>query len=263
MKFIDSHTHIDFDDFNTDRDIIIQNSLDKGVTDIIVSATIEKQWSNINELCNRYSSCHASYGLHPMFMDDHDLISVNNDLHKLESYLSTNKAVAVSEIGLDFFIDEADADNQKAQLELFIAQCEIAQDHKLPVIIHARKSLDIILKHLRSFKDLQGSIHCFSGSEQQARQFIDLGFYLSFGGPITYDRATKLHRIVKNIPIRAFLIETDSPDQPDVGHRGMRNEPAFILNIAEKVAELKNIDVELVAAETRRNAIDLFNLNPT
>ncbi len=261
MMFIDSHTHIDFNEFKDDREIIIRNAIDIGISDIIVSATIAKNWPKINDLCQTYSHiCHATYGLHPMFMHDHDLDSSDNHLTQLDTFLGHHRAVAVSEIGLDYFIKEADSNQRKQQEELFVSQCEIALSHNLPVIIHARKSLDIVLKHLRRLKGLRGSIHSFSGSEQQAKQLIDLGYYLSFGGPITYDRATKLHKLVKNTPLNSLLIETDSPDQPDSIHYGKRNEPAFIVNVAKKVAELKNQDIELIAEQTSKNAIELFNL---
>jgi len=265
MRFIDSHTHLDFDDFKTDRKHVIQRAADIGVSDIIVSATTAERWPLIHNTCNSLGSiCHAAYGLHPMFMQSHILNSsgrtIQSDLDKLDTWLTDNKAIAVGEIGLDFFIEEADELHRIAQEQLFISQCEIAQTHKLPVIIHARKSLDIILKHLRRFPTLRGCIHSFSGSEQQAKQLIDLGFYLSFGGPVTYSRATRLHKLIKTIPLNALLIETDSPDQPDDEHHSQRNEPAYIVNVARKIAAIKQVEIELVAEETTKNAIKIYSL---
>ena len=260
MRIIDSHTHLDFTDFDHDRDVVIQNAINNNVSDIIVSATTAKGWQNIKNICDEYFNiCHPAYGLHPMFISKHNVVS---DLLKLESWVRENRAVAISEIGLDFFIDEANEAHRKTQETLFVSQCEIANKHKLPIIIHARKSLDIVLKHLRKFPDLKGSIHCFSGSEQQAKQLVDLGFYLSFGGPITYDRATRLHKIIKSVPLDAMLVETDSPDQPDIAHHSQRNEPAFIFNVIAKIAELKSLEIDQVAAKTSKNAIKLFNLEP-
>ena len=263
MQIIDSHSHIDFDDFNEDRPSVIQGALNIGVSDIIISATTAVRWNNIKSICDSFPNCHAAYGLHPMFMNEHNLESSNHDLDQLESWLQTNKVVAIGEIGLDFFIQDADAANRKAQEALFVSQCEIASKFKLPVIIHARKSLDIILKHIRRFPHLKGVIHSFSGSEQQAKQLIDLGFYLSFGGAITYDRATRLHKLIKMIPLDALLVETDSPDQPDSLHHSERNEPAYIINVIDKIAELKGVDKEVIADETTRNAIELYYLRPT
>jgi TatD DNase family protein len=253
MQFIDSHTHLDFSDFDSDRDETISSALKVGVSDIIVSATTEKRWSLLKKSISNNARCHPAYGLHPLFMAENTL----EQLKKLPNWLQDEKAVAVGEIGLDYFISNPDVE---AQLALFIAQLKIASDLKLPVIIHARKSLDIVLKHLRTFPDLRGSIHSFSGSEQQAKQLIDLGFYLGFGGPITYTRATRLRRLVATLPLESLLLETDSPDQPDALHYGERNEPAYIPNVASAIAELRGVSLETVAKVTTRNAQNLFGL---
>jgi len=264
MQIIDSHTHLDFSEFDTDRDDVLQRASAKGVDKIIISSTVANRWHLIASICNQYNElCFPAYGLHPMFMHEHDLHSSENDLIKLRDWLLQHEANAVGEIGLDFFIEEADEQHRKAQKDLFISQLEIANELNLPVIIHARKSLDIVLKYLRKFPSVTGSIHSFSGSEQQAKQLFDLGFYLSFGGPISYDRATKLHKLVKAIPLDALLIETDSPDQADASHHLQRNEPAFIHNVIEKIAELKGVEKPLIIEKTSKNAINLFNLSPT
>jgi TatD DNase family protein len=183
-----------------------------------------------------------------------------SDLNALKIWLENNDAVAVGEIGLDFFITDQDQDSKNAQIELFVAQLQIATDFDLPVIIHARKSLDIVLKYLRKFPDLRGSIHSFSGSEQQAKQLIDLGFYLGFGGPVTYNRATRLRKIIVKLPLDALLLETDSPDQPDALHHAQRNEPAYLVNIATEIAHLRGIELSELASVTSENAKKLFNI---
>lgn len=264
MQLIDSHSHIDFSEFDSDRSDAIQRAMDIGVSDIIVSSTTAERWQLVKRVCDEYPQiCHPAYGLHPMFMNEHKLKKGDDDIERLRSWLGSNHAIAIGEIGLDFFIEEADQHNQKAQLELFVLQLEIASELKLPVIIHARKSLDIILKYLRKFPDVCGSIHSFSGSEQQAKQLIDLGFYLGFGGPITYSRATRLHKLIKNLPLEAMLIETDAPDQPASAHYSQRNEPAYVSHVVDKIAELKHVDIEIVARETTENAAKLFNLYPS
>ena len=260
MQLIDSHSHLDFSEFDSDRSTVIKRASDAGISNIIVSATTADRWSNIKTLCNKQGAeqpqCHPAYGLHPMFMSEHK----NQHLDELKYWLETENPVAVGEIGLDYFIDEAsDLDNQKSQLVLFIAQLELADAFNLPVIIHARKSLDIVLKHLRMFPNLTGSIHSFSGSEQQATQLIELGFYLGFGGPITYTRATKLRKLVTTLPLESLLLETDSPDQPDALHYKQRNEPAYLVNVAQVVAELRGISIEEVSQVTTINAQTLFN----
>ena len=157
-----------------------------------------------------------------------------------------------------FFIPDQDKNSKKSQIELFVAQLEIAKEHESPVIIHARKSLDTVLKHLRHFPGLSGSIHSFSGSEQQATQLIDLGFYLGFGGPVTYTRATRLRKMIVNLPLSTLLLETNSPDQPDALHHTQRNEPAYLVNIATEIANLRGIELSELASATSENAKKLF-----
>jgi len=264
MQLIDSHSHIDFTEFDEDRSSAIKRAKDVGVSDIIVSATTAKRWPLIKKLCgkqnNEQAQCHPAYGLHPMFMDEHTSQNIND----LSLWVKNEKPIAIGEIGLDYFIDEANGEDSKqvrqSQLDLFIAQLELADTFNLPVIIHARKSLDIVLKHLRRFPNLSGSIHSFSGSQQQAEQLIDQGFYLGFGGPITYTRATRLRKLVATLPLESLLLESDSPDQPDSLHYGERNEPAYLLSVAQVVAELRGVDVKTVTQITTKNAQTLFNL---
>ena len=263
MQLIDSHSHIDFNDFDHDRKDAIERAKVAGVSNIIVSATTAGRWSLIKNLCDKQTQCHPAYGLHPMFMNEYKA----QQLAELRQWIINEKPIAIGEIGLDYFIDEANDANsehvRQSQLELFIAQLKLANEFKLPVIIHARKSLDIVLKQLRQFPNLTGSIHSFSGSEQQARQLIDLGFYLGFGGTITYTRATKLRNLVATLPLESLLLETDSPDQPDSSHYNQRNEPAYLINVAQVVAELREISIEEVASATTLSAQTLFNFTKT
>ncbi len=251
--YIDSHTHIDFPDFDQDLDRVLNDASYAGIEHIIVSATTAQRWGKIKKIVDKYPQCHAAYGLHPMFMSEHK----GQYIDELTQWVETEKPVAIGEIGIDFFIENPD---KEGQVTLFIEQLKIADAFTLPVIIHARKSLDIILKHLRQFPNVTGSIHSFSGSEQQAQQCIDLGFYLGFGGPITYSRATRLRKLVTQLPLDCMLIETDSPDQPDASHFSKRNEPAYLPNIATMIAELRGITVEEVAKITHFNAQSLFKL---
>ena len=256
MYFIDSHTHLDFPEFDNDRNTVLERAQKSHISDIIISATTAKRWPLLSQFACQTGSprCHFAYGLHPMFIPEHQ----DSDLDALESILLTQKAVAIGEIGLDFFIPEP---QREAQIHYFVAQLEIANESNLPVIIHARKSQDIVLKYLRRYPKLAGSLHSFSGSEQQAKQFIDLGFYLGFGGPITYTRATRLRKMVSNLPLDSLLLETDSPDQPDSQHHGERNEPAYLPNVAGTIAELRGISLEEVARATSNNAKTLFKLD--
>lgn len=252
---IDTHCHLDLATFDHDRADVLQQAKAVGVSDIIVPSISRANWSAVKQLTQQPSSVklHACYGLHPMFMKQHR----EADLESLRQYMQSEMPVAVGECGLDFFIND---DDKERQLYFFEAQVKIACDFNLPLIIHARKSLDFILKIVRKYPSSYGVIHSFSGSEQQANQLIGLGFYLGFGGPVTYSRAKKLRRLVTCLPLEHLLLETDAPDQPDESHRGLRNEPAFLVKIAETFAELRQDSTENIDRITTLNAKELFTL---
>ena len=257
IHYIDSHTHLDFAEFDADRKQVIQRAKAAGIEKIVVSATVAKRWHFITQMVAENPMLVAAYGLHPMFMDEHEEQHLKQLGNLLAKPQIRQKTVAVGEIGLDYFIPNPD---KEAQLRLFLQQLEIAAEYQLPVIIHARKSLDIVLRELRRFAGLKGSIHSFSGSEQQARQLIELGFYLSFGGPVTYTRATKLRKLLTELPLSSILLETDSPDQPDASHYAERNEPAYLPNIAKTIASLRGLTINEVAQQTLDNSKRLFGL---
>ncbi len=188
-----------------------------------------------------------------MFLGDHQ----PEDIEQLASWIEREQPLAVGECGLDFFIKDPQPEAQQA---LFEAQLELARDYRLPVIIHARRSVDQVFNTLKQFPGLSGVVHSFSGSEQQARRLIDLGFLLSFGGPITYERAKRLRSLIQILPLESLMLETDAPDQPDSGHRGERNESAYLPNVLQTVAELRNQPASEIAAVTSKNAVQLFNI---
>lgn len=255
MRLIDSHCHLDLAAFDGDRTAVMQSANAAGVSDIIIPAVEAESWSELARLCSEEQavSLHAAYGLHPMFMGQH----FKQHLLGLEQQLSLAEPIAVGECGLDFFIPDHD---KSQQLEFFTAQLDLAVQFQLPVIIHSRKSLDLVLKELRLRPSLSGVVHSFSGSPQQAKQLLDLGFFLGFGGPVTYARATKLRALIKSLPLTGLLIETDAPDQPDATHYGLRNQSAWLIDIAECVAGLRDEPVEHIAEVTTENALNLFGL---
>ncbi len=257
QSLIDTHCHLDHALFDSDFDAVLQRATDNIVSDIIIPAITVNNWQKVRSLSKQYKNLHPAYGLHPMFMSQHCL----HDLDLLEQWLQSETAIAVGECGLDFFILGQQGDQQQAkqtQQAFFNAQLDLAQHYQLPVIIHSRKSLDLVLKEIRLRPDLHGVIHSFSGSLQQAHQLIDQGFYLGFGGPITYIRAKKLRYLVSSLPLDALLLETDAPDQPDTTQYGQRNEPAFLITIAQTMAELRGISPQEVARATTKNAHNLF-----
>lgn len=262
MELIDTHCHFDLPTFDIDREALCLAAKVSGVRHIIIPAINANAWLQMKQLQRGWSkedlSLHMAYGLHPMFIEQH----TDQDISRLKLWLESEEAVAVGECGLDFFVKGLD---KQRQFELFEAQVQLAKDYQLPLIIHARKSLDFILKTIRKYANcstpLTGVIHSFSGSAQQAEQLIDHGFYLGFGGVITYPRAKKLRHVLKEIPLEALLLETDAPDQPDIKWQGKRNEPSRLQTIARHVAEIRQDDVENIAKITTQNAKQLFKLS--
>lgn len=253
IPIIDSHCHLDDDRFDDDRETMMQRARDVGVNTFVIPATHASRWPKVKRIAQDFENVYAGYGLHPMFMQHHQL----SDINELDNWLEQESAVAVGECGLDFYESDEDKDQQ---LELFRAQLGVALNHNLPVIIHARKALDLILREIRRSGVESGVIHSFSGSLQQAQQLADLGFKLGIAAIVGYERANKLRQVVTQIDMQALLIETDAPDQSGPQHRGQRNEPAFITDHLKIIAELREMDVHDCAAQLSRNCQQLFNL---
>ena len=251
----DSHSHLDAPEFDSDRAAVIDRAEAAGVRRQLVPAVDHASWPKLKEVCASRPGLYPAYGLHPMYLQQHR----REHLQALEEWIDREKPRAVGEFGLDFFIEGLDPQTQR---EYFRRQLEIARDFSLPVVLHARHAVEEVTQAVRSVGGLRGVIHSYSGSEEQARQLFDLGFMIGIGGPITYDRAKRLRRIVSSMPLEFLLLETDSPDQPDAGHRGERNEPARILKVLEIVAGLRDMDRQAVANATTENACRLLGLSP-
>lgn len=251
VALIDSHCHLDFEAFDDDRAEVLQRAKDNSISDIVIPGTEKKYWDRINQLCKKHSQLHACYGLHPYWANDHN----KQDIEDLKNYLELKPAVAVGECGLDFRAEQAD---KKTQLYFFEAQLDIAENCQLPVVIHSVRATETVIQSIKKFKRLTGMIHSYSGSSEQALQLIDLNFYISIGGSITYDNAKKIRAAAKNIPLTSILIETDSPDQSDQKHSGERNEPAYIINTVQSIADIKQVSLDRVAEQTTLNAKKLF-----
>ena len=256
MHIIDSHCHLDDESFDADRAAVLERAAAAGVCEIVLPAVTAATWPRMQRVAASDPRLFATYGLHPMFMDAHK----PTHLEALPGWIERERPVAVGECGLDFFIDDPDVE---AQMQYFDRQLGIARDFDLPVIVHSRKANDEVAKIVRRHPGTRGVIHSFSGSEQQAHALIDLGFCLGFGGPITYARAKRLHRLVSELPLEALLVETDAPDQPDHMHRGERNEPAHIGEVVDTMARLRGVAPEDIAAATCENARRLFKLPVT
>ena len=256
-SLIDTHIHFDDERFDADRNTIYNRAINAGVSHMITPATTQARWSKILSLSKQYENVYPTAGLHPAFVNEHN----DDDLQLLDESLQNNECIAVGECGLDGFIKDLD---YKKQHHFFSHQIELAAKHDLPLIIHARNAVeDVILTIKSANKKVSGVVHSYNGSLQQAQRLIDLGFLLSFGGAITYDRATRLKKILKELPLDAIMVETDAPDQPTQANSGNRNEPAFLREVVTTIAEIKSLDYEDITRASNSNAIRLFNLPKT
>jgi TatD DNase family protein len=250
---IDSHCHLDFEAFDRDRDAVIERARSHGVKDIVIPGVSRENWHGIDKICSSNPHLHACYGLHPYLAGEHS----DSDLTGLRDWLEHHACVAIGECGLDYRKDQADKDTQ---LKFFTAQLEIAAMAARPVVIHSVRATEDVIKAIKNHPGLQGMIHSYSGSYEQAMQLIELGFLISLGGAITYPNAKKLRATAARIPLASVLLETDAPDQPDARHHNQRNEPAYLVNVLQCLGELRDESVEEIAKQTTRNAKQLFKI---
>ncbi|BFI95746.1 MAG: TatD family hydrolase [Rhodanobacter sp.] len=250
----DSHVHLDAPAFDADRTQVLQRARDAGVRQLVIPAVDAASWPRIRSLCAAHPGLlFPAYGLHPVYLRQH----APGDVAALSAWCETNHAVAIGEIGLDFFAAGLD---QALQRNYFERQLALAREIGLPVIVHARQALEEVILVLRRHPGVRGVVHSFSGSEEQARRLWQLGFLLGIGGPVTYERAQRLRRIVASMPIEFLLLESDAPDQPDANHRGQRNEPACVAEVLRCVAALRGEAERDLAAVTAANTRRLFRL---
>lgn len=250
---VDSHVHIDDASFDGDRAQVLARAAEAGVRSMVVPGIDAASWPRIDALCRRHQGLYPAYGLHPLFLAQHR----PEHLDVLRERLGSGNAVALGEIGLDFYVQELDRELQQYYFE---QQLALAQEFDLPVIVHARRAVEEVVLALRRFPGLRGVVHSFAGSEQQAERLYEMGFMLGIGGPVTYPRATRLRGLVANMPIDRLLLETDAPDQPNAGHQGARNEPVRMLETLRTIAELRSESADFIAATTTANACRLFGL---
>ena len=252
---IDSHAHLEMKEFDSDREEVIKRAGEEGVDFIVTVGTNLKLSLKAIALADKYENIYATVGIHP-----HDVAKTDeNTLAALKELVNAHreKIVAYGEIGLDFF---RNISPQEKQLEIFGRQLELAQELNLPVIIHDREAHEQTLEIVKASGMRRGVFHCFSGDYDMAKQCIDLGFYISIPGVITFDKAQTIQDVARRVPLSSLLLETDAPYLAPVPHRGKRNEPSFIVHTAKKVAEIKKIPWEEVAQVTACNTINLFGI---
>lgn len=254
--FIDSHAHLDDDRFDDDREILIE-SLRANNIDLVfnIGADIKTSKASV-ELAKKYDHIYAVVGIHPHDAEDAE----DNYLDILRELSLEEKVVAIGEIGLDFYYDNSPRDIQR---KVFKEQLKLAKELNLPVVIHTRdasqETFDI-LKEAGKDGSLRGIMHCYSGSVEMAKEYIKLGFYISFAGPVTFKNARIPKEVAKEIPLDRLLIETDSPYLTPEPYRGKRNDPTHVRYVAEKIAELKNIKYDEIVKATNENTKKLFNI---
>ena len=257
MNFIDTHTHLFASEFDNDIDIVIKNALDNGISKMLLPNIDSTTTTKMLQLCDKHpNNCYPMIGLHPCSVKKDNL---EKEISHVEQMLSQNKFIAVGEIGLDLYWDKSTLDLQKIAFE---SQIELAKKYKLPIAIHVRDSFDEAIEIVERLNDynLSGVFHCFTGNLEEAQRIINLNnFYLGIGGVVTFKNGG-INKIINQVSLDRIILETDSPYLSPTPFRGTRNESKYLLNIAHKMAELYNIDIEDIAKKTTKNAIDLFHL---
>jgi TatD DNase family protein len=252
VKFVDSHCHLDDEKFDADRDAVIERALATGV-EIMMAIGTGGELDVAIRLAEKYPFIYATIGVHP-----HDAVKASAEtFDRLRDLASHPKVLAIGEIGLDYHYDFSPRD---VQHHVFDRQLEIAAEFGKPIVIHTREAWEDTMAHISSGPAALphgGIMHCFTGDSTQARQALALGFHLSFGGVLTFPKADAVREAARIIPENRLLIETDCPYLAPVPHRGARNEPAFVIETARRLAAVRGVPIEEIASATTRNFRDL------
>jgi TatD DNase family protein len=247
---IDSHCHLNVDDYRDDLDDVLVRAADAGVHGVLVPGIGLESCARAVEIAERHAMVRAAVGIHP-----HEAEAWGDDAERsLRAWAARDDVVAIGEIGLDFYRDWSPFD---AQRRAFAAQLRLARELDLPVVVHNRSATDEVLAGLEEVEGLRGVLHCFSGGPQAAERAVAGGFHISFTGTLTYGKG-KADRVLRRVPPERLLLETDSPYMTPVPHRGKRNEPAFVVRVAEALAEKLSMDPRSVHEMTSRAAHELF-----
>ncbi len=252
---IDSHTHLDFRQFDADREDVIYRAKEANVKAMITIGTDPATSREAIKIAEKHTNIFAAIGIHP-----HDAAEASeDDIRELKEFLQHDKVVAIGEVGLDFYRNISTPDVQRKMLRMFLGW---SQESGLPLIIHTRDADEEILAVIREQgkSGWHGVFHCFAGDQYMADEVLEMGFHISFTGNITFKNYHKLD-VVTHVPLEKLLVETDCPFLTPVPHRGKRNEPAFVHFVAQKIAEIKGVSTNEVAHITTANAVNLFNLN--
>jgi TatD DNase family protein len=257
MKFIDTHTHLFASEFKDDIDIVVKNAINSGVSKMLLPNIDSSTTNNMLQLCNKYPQhCFPMIGLHPCSVKKDN---IDKEILHVEEMLNKNKFIAIGEIGLDLYWDKSNLSYQKVAFE---SQIKLAKKYQLPIVIHVRDSFNEAIEIVEKLnnENLSGVFHCFTGNIQEAERIINLqNFYLGIGGVVTFKNGG-INKIINQISLDNIILETDSPYLTPTPFRGKRNESKYLVNIAQKMSEIYEIDINEIANKTSSNAINLFKI---
>ena len=257
MKFIDTHTHLFASEFKDDIDIVVKNAINSGVSKMLLPNIDSSTTNNMLQLCNKYPQhCFPMIGLHPCSVKKDN---IDKEILHVEEMLNKNKFIAIGEIGLDLYWDKSSLSYQKIAFE---SQIKLAKKYQLPIVIHVRDSFNEAIEIVEKLnnENLSGVFHCFTGNIQEAERIINLqNFYLGIGGVVTFKNGG-INKIINQISLDNIILETDSPYLTPTPFRGKRNESKYLVNIAQKMSEIYEIDINEIANKTSSNAINLFKI---
>jgi len=254
MNIIDSHCHLDFEEFNEDIDEVLKRAKDNKIIGIQTICTKVSEFKRILNIANKYKNIWCSIGVHPHNTENEEF-SVNQIIKLSQS----EKVIGIGETGLDYYYKNSNIQSQK---ESFINHIKISRETGLPLIIHARDADEDIVKLLQKENqhgEVKGVIHCFTSTKNMAKAVLEMGLYISFSGIITFKNAENIRECCKIVPIDKILIETDAPFLAPVPNRGKRNEPSYIINTLKMLSEIKEVDVKEMAEITTNNFFNLFS----
>ena len=254
MELIDTHCHLDLVEYFQQYQKAVSRAKAAGVDQIILPGVVRAGWERLMDLCNREPGLFAAPGLHPLYLAEHH----PHHLEELDTLISQGGAVAIGEIGLDYYVESVD---RTAQQQLFEQQLQIAAAGHLPILLHVRKAHDQVLATLRRKNFCHGGIvHAFNGSYQQACCYIKLGFGIGICGTITYDRSKRIRRVASELPRESLVLETDAPDIPPANHKGENNHPEYLPEVLDALASLRGEPPEITASYTSANARRILGL---
>ena len=258
IELIDSHCHLIFENFEKDLEEVVSRWRAIGVKKLLHACCELSEIPKLKQISRKFDELYYSVGLHPLEANkwEYDSKSILENAAR-----GDERVVAIGELGLDFF----KSDNPNKQIDALVPQMYLAFELDLPVIIHCREAANEMIKICKDLskegKCPRGVLHCWTGTPNEMKQFLDLGFYISFSGIVTFPKAYEIHECAKIVPRDRYLIETDAPFLAPVPHRGKRNEPAFVESVAKSIASLRSSELQIIAKETYRNAEDLFKFN--